>query len=208
MSITDPKSRNDIATIPNAITLAGIIFVFAYLIAFLMNANRWIIFSCIFMAGLSDLLDGFFARKFDQGTYLGEILDPFRDRMLLLAILLHVILVSGFNKLVIGIIFFEVFVVLAKILSMVRKTALEVHWVGKLRQLIHVTCGGLIIMKFYFHDFNRRFFPDINDISINKVLWVMFVASAVSMAVYGLYQINDIRDKDLHHNKDNNRHPR
>lgn len=207
MSITDPKSRNDIATIPNAITLLGIIFVFAYLVAFLMNANRWIIFSCIFMAGLSDLLDGFFARSLNQRTYLGEILDPFRDRTLLLVILFHVMLMSGFNMLVIGIIFFEVFVVLVKILSLVRKMALEVHWVGKLRQFIHVACGGLIIMKFYFHDLNRRFFPDINNISISKVLWLMFVASAISMAAYGLSQINDINDKDLSRNKNNHKHP-
>lgn len=206
MSITAPKSRNDIVTIPNIITLFGIIFVFCYLIAFLLSWNRWAIFSFIFAAGFSDLLDGFFARRLDQKTHLGEVLDPFRDRLLLLAILLHIMLIYGFSMLIIGIVIFEVFVVLIKLLSLVMRMTIEVHWVGKLRQFIHVACGGIIMLKFYFYDLSARFFPYVNSISIEKILWIMFAASAVSMAAYTLSQINDINDKDMRR-KNKFKHP-
>ena len=39
------------------------------------------------LAGLTDILDGFIARKFDLITRIGIVLDPFADKLMLLSVL-------------------------------------------------------------------------------------------------------------------------
>jgi len=46
------------------------------------DSIKWILFGIIFIAGLTDYLDGFFARKFDQITELGKLIDPLSDKLL------------------------------------------------------------------------------------------------------------------------------
>lgn len=39
--------------------------------------------SLLFVAGVSDLVDGYLARKYSMGTVLGSILDPAADKLLM-----------------------------------------------------------------------------------------------------------------------------
>ena len=67
-------------TVPNAITLARIVvlplFVWLYLAGHLVSALILLVLS-----GISDLFDGMIARKFNQITYLGKLLDPVADKL-------------------------------------------------------------------------------------------------------------------------------
>lgn len=67
-------------TVPNAISAARLLLVavFAYLIVAEHDVAAIIV---IILAGASDWLDGFIARRFDQGSRLGEVLDPAADRL-------------------------------------------------------------------------------------------------------------------------------
>lgn len=47
--------------------------------------HRWIAFSLFLSASLTDALDGFLARTMKTRTRLGRFLDPFADKLLLLA---------------------------------------------------------------------------------------------------------------------------
>lgn len=190
MNLFDPKSKDSIVTIPNIITLVGILLVFAYMIAFWAGWNRWIILAFLFLAEISDA-DGTVARYLRQETIIGEMTDPFRDRLLLLAILLNVIFVKGFEIMIIGIIFFETAIALTKILSSVRNVPLEVRWLGKLRQIVHIVCGFIIVLKFYFYDLVSRWMPFVNRLSFNELLGAMIIASALTMTVYMLSQIRE-----------------
>jgi len=68
--------------IPNALTLFRIFLVPAFLIALIEDEIliALLIFLC---AGVTDLLDGFFARCFAQETRLGLYLDPVADKLLM-----------------------------------------------------------------------------------------------------------------------------
>lgn len=180
--------------VPNMITMAGIAFVGLYIGAFLSEASRWAIFIFIFLAGLSDALDGYFARRLNQITDIGKIIDPLRDRLLLMAILAHVVWLVNFKPIIVGIAFFEIVITLVFLFALSKKIFLKVHWVSKLRQLIHVVCGGLIITKYYFADIANILAPWILKIPIEHFLFLMLAASGLVAATYTIMQISDIRD--------------
>ncbi len=73
---------NSILTIPNLLTFMrmALIPVFASLLYYGYGAWALIVFM---IAGLSDGLDGFIARRFKQETELGTIIDPIADKLLM-----------------------------------------------------------------------------------------------------------------------------
>lgn len=69
-------------TIPNLLTLARILAVPFFAIAFWYGER---VQACLIFAaaGLTDLLDGFIARTFNQRSALGAVLDPAADKLLM-----------------------------------------------------------------------------------------------------------------------------
>ncbi|MGE5435824.1 MAG: CDP-alcohol phosphatidyltransferase family protein [Syntrophothermus sp.] len=50
---------------------------------------RYISFSLCVVAAITDILDGYFARKFNQVTELGKLIDPLADKLAIAAIILR-----------------------------------------------------------------------------------------------------------------------
>jgi len=74
-----PRTLN----IPNLITLSRLVLTFVVLI-FISLGKYWIATTGIFIfAVATDFLDGYLARKWNQVTALGRILDPFVDKMII-----------------------------------------------------------------------------------------------------------------------------
>lgn len=71
-------------TLPNAITIARIIMVPVFVVAFINNKHDAALFLFI-IAGVSDALDGFLARVLKQRSQLGAMLDPVADKLLLIS---------------------------------------------------------------------------------------------------------------------------
>lgn len=97
---------------PNLITIFRILLVPLTIWLILSNSYAFA-FGAFILAGLTDAIDGFLARRFNLQTELGEILDPIADKALLvsifvaLGILGHlptwlVILVASRDVLIIG----------------------------------------------------------------------------------------------------------
>mgnify|MGYP005821610521 CR=1 FL=1 len=79
-------SADRIWTVPNAISVARLLLVpvFAWLIA---AGHDLAALGVLALAGFSDWLDGVVARRFDQGSKLGAMLDPAADRLYILVTL-------------------------------------------------------------------------------------------------------------------------
>lgn len=73
---------SNILTIPNLLTFLrmALIPVFAILLVYERFGWALVVF---FIAGISDGIDGFVARRFNQQTELGTILDPIADKLLM-----------------------------------------------------------------------------------------------------------------------------
>jgi cardiolipin synthase (CMP-forming) len=72
-------------TIPNMITIMRLVLVPAVVLAMLDMRWDWA-FAGFLIAGISDGVDGFIARRFNQHSRLGAYLDPMADKLLLVSV--------------------------------------------------------------------------------------------------------------------------
>ncbi len=91
-------------TIPNMLTLLRIILIIPLIVVSQMESlytddqvimdvflGNWIMIGIFIVASLTDFLDGYLARKWDQVTSFGKFADPLADKLLVFASLLYFI---------------------------------------------------------------------------------------------------------------------
>ena len=74
-------------TVPNLLSLLRLALVPVFLIL-ILNGFNWQAVVVLAIASLTDYLDGYFARKLNQTTRLGQLLDPAADRLYIFATLI------------------------------------------------------------------------------------------------------------------------
>ena len=74
-------------TLINILTLSRILLA-AIIFVLLMSPDGYLLALVLFfLAGVTDYFDGYFARKYNAVSQLGEILDPIADKILILFVL-------------------------------------------------------------------------------------------------------------------------
>src|SRR5258705_10088480 len=70
--------------LPNALTILRILLVPVFVVAFVIPGDvaRLVAFAVFALAGISDWLDGFAARKLKAGSDFRRMLDPIADKVL------------------------------------------------------------------------------------------------------------------------------
>lgn len=86
--------------LPNALTIMRILLVPVFAVAFVMPGNgaRVIAFLIFVVAGVSDWLDGFAARKLKAGSEFGRMLDPIADKVLVAVALMMLVAEGTFRQ--------------------------------------------------------------------------------------------------------------
>jgi cardiolipin synthase (CMP-forming) len=80
-----------ILTIPNLLSFARLLMVPVFFALLVTGRDGWALIVLI-VSSLSDFFDGLIARKFNQVSRLGQLLDPIADRLFILAALLGLVL--------------------------------------------------------------------------------------------------------------------
>lgn len=85
--------------IPNLITVSRILLlpVLMYLLWEDNVANGWYAAGVLVIIGLSDLLDGFLARRWDAVSNIGKIIDPAADKITILVAILMMLHLNRIN---------------------------------------------------------------------------------------------------------------
>ncbi len=79
-------------TWPNALTVLRLAVLAVFVVGAFAGMSPEIAFGLLFVAGSTDWLDGWLARRLNQTTRLGEILDPIADRLFTLVLVLYLLL--------------------------------------------------------------------------------------------------------------------
>jgi cardiolipin synthase len=84
---TPPDASSRILTIPNLLSLLRLAGVPVFLwLVLVPKADGWAL-AVLMVAGVTDYVDGKLARRWNQITRLGRVLDPLADRLYILAVL-------------------------------------------------------------------------------------------------------------------------
>ncbi len=80
----------ELMNIPNLITIFRLFLIPVFLMVFHSNIENNILYGGLIfiLAGISDVLDGFIARRYNLTTKLGTFLDPFADKLMSFAVLI------------------------------------------------------------------------------------------------------------------------
>lgn len=127
-------------TVPNAITMVRLSCIPWFVWLLFADGRRAAAAVLLAVLGATDWVDGWIARRFDQGSTLGKVLDPVADR-LLLGVGVLAIIIDGSVPLGIGIIVVAREVVISAatlVLAALGARRIDVTWVGK--------CGTFALM--------------------------------------------------------------
>lgn len=121
-----------ILTIPNVISVLRLLC--APLFVWLLVDDHGIAAAAVLaVLGVSDWVDGWIARHYDQGSNLGKVLDPVADRVLLLVAAVA-LLIDGSVPIVVGVLVLvreAVVSIAVLVLAMAGARRIDVQWAGK-----------------------------------------------------------------------------
>ncbi len=165
-------------TIPNLITIARLLIVPVVIVAILQG--RWSVAFVLFVvAGVSDAIDGFIARRFDMRSEFGAYIDPLADKALLVSIFVTLAVVGVLPAwLAVVVVFRDAMIVAAVMLSWVmsRPVAIKPLMLSKLNTAAQIGFAALVLST-------KAFGVDLA--GFDDVL--MLVLSALTIASAGAY---------------------
>jgi cardiolipin synthase len=84
------ENKNKVITLPNLLSIFRLVLVPVIIVCYFASKQNghWIALIIFAVSALTDVLDGFIARKFNMITDIGKILDPIADKLTQLAIAL------------------------------------------------------------------------------------------------------------------------
>jgi cardiolipin synthase len=131
--ITQERWRDNVVTIPNLISILRLCAVPIFVILLINNDDPLSAAILLSILGATDWVDGWVARRFNQISELGKILDPTADRVMFLVAVFSM-LIDGSVPVWFGVLTLireGVVAVAALILGGLGARALTVTWVGK-----------------------------------------------------------------------------
>ena len=141
-----------VSSIPNLLTVFRFFLVYPIVISILeQNYNLTLFF--FFLAGISDFLDGYLARKFSWESRFGKVFDPISDKVLVIATLISLSLVDEITiYLTVFLLSRDLFIIVGVILSSLLIDDYEItpYFSGKFNSFVLMTYLGFVILEVTF----------------------------------------------------------
>ena len=117
--------------IPNILTISRFIFIPFILIA-ISNENYILAIVLLTLSGITDILDGFIARKFNFITNFGKLIDPLADKATQISVLVALMLKGIIPFWIIAVIFLKEFILVVGAAFLYGKElVVSSKWYGK-----------------------------------------------------------------------------
>ncbi len=139
-------------SIPNIITLGRILLV-PIIVWAIASSQMEIAFAVFIVAGVSDAVDGFLAKRFNMASELGALLDPLADKALLVSIYIALGISGAIpHWIVILVVSRDIMIVSAVIVSWLfgRPVPMKPLMVSKLNTVAQVAFAALVLAALAF----------------------------------------------------------
>lgn len=163
--------------IPNLLTLCRFVLIPLYVWIFASGHIRFA-FLILLVAGLTDVLDGYIARRYNLVTQLGSMLDPLADKSMMITVILSLVCSRMISWEAASAIFIrDVGMILGAAIFYIRgKQTVPANTMGKLTAVLYYIAIMLIVFKLPYANF---------------YLWFVIVVSFVTSMIY-IYQFNSL----------------
>lgn len=139
------------------LTFFRVFLVPLYLVAFLWDfpGNHWVAFAIFSLASVTDFFDGYIARRFNQTSKLGALLDPVADKLLIAIVLLSLLLkhsegIAGLFLLICTAIIIGRDILISALREFMATLnigdAVAVKYIGKLKTTVQILALGFLIV--------------------------------------------------------------
>lgn len=123
-------------------------------ISFIERQSELVALTIFSLAAMTDKLDGYIARKYDQVTKLGKLLDPLADKLLITVAIIALVskqeIAAWIALIIIG---REMMVTLLRIMATSRGVILAADKYGKLKMVLQVSAiVGLLLQGQFFNN--------------------------------------------------------
>ncbi len=135
--------------IPNLLSLIRLCMVPLYILVFLLEGEQKTAAAVIFiLASLTDVLDGYIARKFNMSTKVGQLLDPLADKLMQIAVVVSMLLADMVPLwFVLVLACKEILMICGGVFLYVKKTFVKSNIFGKTNTVI-VFCAMVVLLLF------------------------------------------------------------
>ena len=171
-------TRKDWFTIPNILSYLRLILIpfFAYYYVRAETSEEFMVAAGILVfSGLTDAVDGFIARRFNQGTKIGQLLDPIADKLTQIV----VVAVLMLRWPIFGFLF---------LLFVIKEGYMFIENIRLYRKKITLDgskwCGKIATIVFYLTMFIAVFFPNLSNTTVTILV---ILASAYQLLAFFYY---------------------
>ncbi|HEV2883325.1 MAG TPA: CDP-alcohol phosphatidyltransferase family protein [Pyrinomonadaceae bacterium] len=189
-----------ILTVPNMLTVFRMVLIPVFVT--LLFYQRFVFALAVFViAGITDGLDGLFARRFDQRSQLGTILDPIADKLMMVTAFIVLSMRSVFPQplpshlpvpfwVTVAVISRDVFIIVgaAAINIMTGFRGFRPSWLGKLNTNVQIVAIAAIMFAASVPYFTGYYLP-----TVYAVVFALSVLSGVHYIFFASKLMNEDR---------------
>ncbi|MFN3306274.1 MAG: CDP-diacylglycerol--glycerol-3-phosphate 3-phosphatidyltransferase [Candidatus Kapaibacteriota bacterium] len=191
----------EMINIPNLISLLRIFVAPIFYVFFLSNNNDLVKIGCLIfiLASITDIIDGWAARRFGIVTRYGEFLDPLADKILTLLALISFVKIGIIPAWMLIIIFCrDVFSTSLRVIAIARGTSIITSRSAKVKTTVEMSFISFILMLIYlkltYDSVYQNFFDKIIYSPISYILALIITLMALySLAEYAYKYRNLIK---------------
>ena len=181
------KLFTNVWTIPNVLTMIRLILVPVFVVLFL-KGHKMASLGVFVAASLTDMLDGYLARKLNQITDFGKLFDPLADKLMVLSAMVCQGIVGVFPwSAIIIVACKELFMVIGGLLMLKNDVVVYSNYVGKAAQV----CFILSLVLAFFHDELAARGVQLDII----LLWITVALALCAMVIYIIGSVRTIRNR-------------
>lgn len=139
----------DILTVPNILSFIRILLITPFMILFLNGNYIWAAI-IIVISGLTDCVDGIIARKFNQISDFGKVIDPVADKLTLLAVGIGICIICPEVITVMVILIIKDILMLIGGISLIQSDIKppQARWYGKLGTVcFYISVSTIVVLK-------------------------------------------------------------